>query len=78
MTVDHPIVGRYLDFARGHGIEIAGFEFIETGDGRLVTYDVNTNTNYNPAVEAVAPRSGPGLAARFLGGLLERESGSGS
>jgi hypothetical protein len=67
---EHPIVGRYLDFARDHGIEIAGFEFIETADGRLVTYDVNTNTNYNADVEAVAPRSGPRRIARFLGGLL--------
>ena len=75
---DHPIVADYLRFAGRHGIEIAGFEFIETADGRLVTYDVNTNTNYNPEVEAVAPRSGPGTAARFLGGLLARESGSGS
>lgn len=70
---DHPIVGRYLAFARRHGVEIAGFEFIETSDGRLVTYDVNTNTNYNPDVEAVAPRSGPRLIARFLGGLLAAE-----
>lgn len=69
---DHPIVARYLDFAARHGIGIAGFEFIETADGRLVTYDVNTNTNYNPEVEAVAPRSGPRMIARFLGGLLER------
>ena len=67
---EHPIIGRYLDFARVHGIEIAGFEFIESADGRLVTYDVNTNTNYNADVEAVAPRSGPRQVARFLGGLL--------
>lgn len=70
---DHPVVGRYLEFARGHGIEIAGFEFIESADGRLVTYDVNTNTNYNPDVEAVAPRSGRRRVARFLGGLLAAE-----
>jgi hypothetical protein len=70
---DHPIIGRYLEFARRHGIEIAGFEFIESADGRLVTYDVNTNTNYNPDVEAVAPRSGPRQVARFLGGLLAAE-----
>jgi hypothetical protein len=67
---DHPMVGRYLDFARGHGIEIAGFEFIETADGRLVTYDINTNTNYNADIEAAAPRSGRRRVARFLGGLL--------
>jgi hypothetical protein len=71
---DHPIIGRYLDFAGQHGIEIAGFEFIETSDGRLVTYDINTNTNYNPDVEAVAPRSGPRQIARFLAALLEKES----
>jgi hypothetical protein len=66
------VIGRYLDFAAAHGIEIAGFEFIESADGRLVTYDVNTNTNYNPDVEAAAPRSGPRMIAQFLGGLLEQ------
>ncbi|MEN3356117.1 MAG: hypothetical protein V7637_99 [Mycobacteriales bacterium] len=70
---DHPIIGRYLDYAATHGIEVAGFEFIETADGRLVTYDVNTNTNYNAGVEAVAPRSGPGAIAAFLGRLLDEE-----
>jgi hypothetical protein len=70
---DDPIIGRYLDFARGQGIEIAGFEFIETADGRLVTYDVNTTTNYNPAIEAVAPRSGVRETARYLAGLLTAE-----
>jgi hypothetical protein len=68
----HPIVGRYLAFARRHGIEIAGFEFIETADGRLVTYDVNTNTNYNPEVEAAAPRSGPRQVARLPQGPAGR------
>lgn len=68
----HPIVARYLAFAASMGIEIAGFEFIETADGRLVTYDVNTNTNYNPSVEAQAPRSGPGMIAEFLRDLLEK------
>ena len=63
----------WLEFARRWGIEIAGFEFIETVDGRRVTYDVNTNTNYNPDVEAASPRSGPGEIARFLGRLLEEE-----
>jgi hypothetical protein len=64
----------WVDFAGRWGIEIAGFEFIETADGRRVTYDVNTNTNYNPDVEAEAPRSGPGQIARFLGRLLEHEA----
>jgi hypothetical protein len=70
----HPLVEQYLGFARKHGIEIAGFEFIETADGRLVTYDVNTNTNYNPEIEAVATRSGPGQIAAYLKSLLDKAS----
>jgi hypothetical protein len=70
----HPVTGQYEDFARRHGIEIAGFEFIETTDGRLVTYDVNTTTNYNAGIEAVAPRPALPAVARFLGGLLKGAS----
>jgi ribosomal protein S6-L-glutamate ligase RimK-like protein len=69
----HPILEKYLAFTRRHGIEIAGIEFIEAPDGRLVTYDVNTNTNYNPDVEAVAPQSGPGQIAHYLKTLLNEE-----
>jgi hypothetical protein len=72
---DHPVIGRYLDFARANGIEIAGFEFIETADGRLVTYDVNTTTNYNAEIEAAAPRPALGEVAAFLARLLAEESG---
>jgi hypothetical protein len=73
---DHPIAGRYADFARAQGIEIAGFEFIETEDGRLVTYDVNTTTNYNAGIEAVAPRPALRAVAGFFGGLLAAQPGS--
>ena len=66
----HPVIGRYLEFAAAHGIGIAGFEFIETTDGRLVTYDINTTTNYNAEIEAVAPRSALAAVASYLGGLL--------
>jgi hypothetical protein len=71
----HPIIGRYLDFARRHGIEIAGFEFIETVDGRLVTYDVNTTTNYNAGIEAIAPRPALPAVASFFGRLLAEGGG---
>ena len=64
----------WVEFARRWDIEIAGFEFIETADGRRVTYDVNTNTNYNGAVEHEAPRSGPTEIARFLGDLLVEQT----
>ncbi len=71
---DHPIIGRYVDFARRNGIEIAGFEFIETADGRLVTYDINTTTNYNAGIEAIAPRSAQRAVAAYLGRLLDEET----
>ncbi|MCC9144576.1 MULTISPECIES: alpha-L-glutamate ligase [unclassified Arthrobacter] len=66
---DHPVIGKYLEFARRTGLEVCGIEFIEAADGRLLTYDVNTNTNYNAAVEAVAPRSAPRALARYLASL---------
>ncbi|WP_314453283.1 alpha-L-glutamate ligase [uncultured Microbacterium sp.] len=71
--VDPTLIDRYLAFLAAEGVGIAGIEFIETLDGRTVTYDVNTNTNYNPDVEASAPRSGPREIARWLGSLLPRE-----
>lgn len=67
--VPKTLVSAYEDFARRHGLEVAGFEFLETADGRAVTYDVNTNTNYNPDVEAVAPRSAARAVAAYLGDL---------
>ncbi|MBE0009212.1 MULTISPECIES: ATP-grasp domain-containing protein [unclassified Arthrobacter] len=66
---DHPIIEKYLEFARRNNIEVCGIEFIETADGRVLTYDVNTNTNYNAVVEAEAPRSAPGALVKYLSGL---------
>lgn len=63
---DHPIIGKYLDFAKRTGLEVCGIEFMETADGRILTYDVNTNTNYNAVVEAAAPRSAPRALAQYL------------
>ena len=59
------------------GVEVAGIEFIGDEHGRIWTYDVNTNTNYNPDAEArdgrAGPdRSGPGALAAFLGRELTR------
>ena len=72
----NPIVDRYLDFAARYGIEIAGFEFIETADGRLVTYDINTTTNYNAEIEAAAPRPALPAVAAYLGNLLDSTADS--
>jgi glutathione synthase/RimK-type ligase-like ATP-grasp enzyme len=66
-------VEKYVAFLARLGIEVAGIEFIETADGRLVTYDVNTNTNYNAGVEAVADASGPGAVAELLERVLREE-----
>jgi len=62
-------------FLAANGTEIAGVEFIRAVDGRVLAYDVNTNTNYNPEAEAAAgvagtDRSGPGAVAAFLGAEL--------
>jgi hypothetical protein len=65
-----PIVDHVVAFARKHLLEVAGFEFIETVDGRTVVYDVNTNTNYNPDVEKVAPKSAPAAVAAYLKRVL--------
>lgn len=59
-------------FLAANGTEVAGIEFIRATDGRVLAYDVNTNTNYNPEAEARAgvagtERSGPGAIAAFLG-----------
>jgi hypothetical protein len=77
-SFSHPIIGRYLDFAARHGIGIAGFEFIETIDGRLVTYDINTTTNYNAEIEKVAPRSALQAVAAYFGRLLTTEQTRGT
>ena len=62
-------------FLAANGTEVAGIEFIRAADGRVLAYDVNTNTNYNPEAEAKAgvagtDRSGPGAIAAFLGAEL--------
>lgn len=67
---DDPLIRHYEEFLADNGIEVAGIEFIETSDGRRVTYDINTNTNYNPAVEATTERPASRALARYLGSLL--------
>ncbi|MFW6271295.1 MAG: alpha-L-glutamate ligase, partial [Bacillota bacterium] len=39
-------------------------------DGEIYTYDVNTNTNYNPPAEARAGMYGMERIAEYLGGLV--------
>lgn len=69
---DDPLLERYRRFLAAGGIEVAGIEFIRTAEGERLTYDVNTNTNYNSAAEARAGVSGMRRLARFLADELER------
>jgi hypothetical protein len=71
--VDDPLLERYARFLAENNIEVAGIEFIRRADGAIVTYDVNTNTNYNAQAEAVAKRYGMRELARFLGRELSAE-----
>ncbi len=68
---DSPLVSKYRRFIDDHGIGIAGIEFIEDAAGEIYTYDVNTNTNYNPAAEAEAGIHGMRAIAAFLGRELK-------
>jgi glutathione synthase/RimK-type ligase-like ATP-grasp enzyme len=67
VTADDELIVRLRDFLAANRIEVAGIEFMETFDGRRVVYDINTNTNYNPDVEAVAPASAAASLVRALG-----------
>src|SRR5262249_18063208 len=71
---DHPLIPRWQAFLAANDIGIAGIEFIVDEAGRSFTYDINTNTNYNPDAEAKDGRRGMGAIADYLGGLLKRES----
>jgi hypothetical protein len=68
----HPLIPRWQAFLAANDIAIAGVEFIVDEAGRAFTYDINTNTNYNPEAEARDGRSGMGAIAGYLGGLLAR------
>jgi hypothetical protein len=67
---DHPLLPRWQAFLGANDIGIAGIEFITDESGRSYTYDVNTNTNYNPAAEAKDGRAGMAAIAQHLGTLL--------
>ena len=70
--IDAGLKERYEAFLVGNNIEVAGIEFIADMNGTIYTYDVNTNTNYNPDAEQRAGRSAMTALARFLGAELAR------
>ena len=67
---EHPLVPAWQAFLAANDIGIAGIEFIVDEAGNTFTYDINTNTNYNPDAEAKDGRSGMRAIAAHLGSLL--------
>lgn len=67
ITAEHPFIVAVGAFLAEQGVEVAGVEFFDTPDGRLVPYDINTNTNYNPDVERANGHRAASALATFLG-----------
>jgi hypothetical protein len=70
--IDPPLKRRYEAFLAENDIGVAGIEFIMDTAGTTYTYDLNTNTNYNPDAETRAGRSGMETLAGYLGAELSR------
>ncbi|MFZ3587746.1 ATP-grasp domain-containing protein [Bacillus sp. DJP31] len=67
-----PIIGLYEQFLIENHIQVAGIEFVRNSEGEIFTYDVNTNTNYNPDAEEKAGKFGMLELAKFLGKELDQ------
>jgi hypothetical protein len=72
--IDPDLKRRYEAFLAANDIDVAGIEFVTDSAGTVYTYDVNTNTNYNPDAESRTGRSAMATLARYLGAELERAS----
>lgn len=70
VTAEDPLVESYIDFCQTYRIDAAGIEFVEGGDGRRYTYDVNMNTNYNTDVEDAVGVRGMDAWATLCADLL--------
>ena len=62
-------ISAYEKFLSNNDIGIAGIEIIIDELGKVWTYDVNTNTNYNPQAEKEANISAPLKIAEYLNSL---------
>ena len=60
------LIDKYEKFISANGIEIAGIEYIVDKTGKVFTYDVNTNTNYNSQAEKNSKIKGMKSIAEFL------------
>jgi hypothetical protein len=68
--IENALKRRYEAFLAANDIGVAGIEFVTDADGAVYTYDVNTNTNYNPDAEARGGRSGMETLAGYLASEL--------
>ncbi|MEM1144564.1 MAG: alpha-L-glutamate ligase [Pseudomonadota bacterium] len=68
-SFSHRLIDQYERMLRHNDIHVAGIEFIVDAEGTPFTYDINTNTNYNPRAESRAQVSG----MRAIADLLARE-----
>jgi len=75
---EHPLLPAWQAFLARNDIKIAGIEFIVDAAGRSFTYDINTNTNYNPDAEAKDGRRGMRAIAEYLRELLGGQYGAAS
>jgi glutathione synthase/RimK-type ligase-like ATP-grasp enzyme len=66
LTQDDPLVKKYLALMRAEGIEVAGIEFIEDGNGNRYTYDINGTTNYSGVLAGLTGIQGMQEIARWL------------
>ena len=60
------LIDKYEKFISKNRIEIAGIEYVVDKEGKIYTYDVNTNTNYNPQAEKDSEIKGMKSIAKFL------------
>ena len=67
-------IQKYEKFLIENNIGIAGIEIIIDEKGKIWTYDVNTNTNYNPQAEAKANISAPLKIAKYLKELANQKN----
>lgn len=63
---DASILDDYRRLLVANDIHVAGIENIVDANGQRYTYDINTNTNYNPRAEARAGRFGMQAIAALL------------
>lgn len=73
ITKGSDIVKSLEGFLAKENIKVAGVEFMEDKDGNIIVYDINTNTNYNSAVENKLINSGQKCAGDILVEFLNNE-----